>query len=652
MKTSRPVLFRLIPALALLVGGLVVRPLPAAELPDEGALLTVLQSAASPAEKAQACRQLAIRGTARSVPALAPLLADPQLASWARIALEAIPDPAADAALREAAGKLNGRLLVGVLNSIGRRRDPQAVPVLSTRLREADPEVAGAAAVALGHIGNAAAAAALKARLADAPAALGAALGEGCVRAADQLRAAGQTAAAQDLYDATRAARLPLQQRLEATRGAILVRQADGLPLLLEQLRAEDKHAFALGLHVARELPGPAVTQGLVRALDQLPAARQPLLLRALADRPDPAVRPAVMQAARAEKPELRRTAVELLEHCGDASCVPVLLEAATAADRELARAAKASLARLHAEGVDAALIRRLGEATGAERVVLLELCGQRRLTAALPQVRPAMTDPDPAVRRAALQAVAALGGEAEVAELARLIQETGEADRRDELEGALLEASGRVGARVVARLLPLMRHAEPAVRLTGIHALAGVGGSEALAAVVAATRDPDSAVQDEAVRALSTWPNNWPEDVAVAEPLLTLAQSGAKRAHQVLGFRGYLQYLQADKRLTDPARVERIKELLPRLQWPEEKQAAISALGSLRTAAALDLLQTLATDAAVSEEAWSAMVSLAGRDLPGVSPERRREVLQEVASKTRNESLRRRAEKALQAVK
>lgn len=642
----------MLPALALLVGGLNFRPLAAAELPEEDALLGVLQSAAAPAEKAMACRQLALRGTARAVPALAPLLADPQLASWARIALEAIPDPAADAALREAAGKLNGRLLVGVLNSIGRRRDAQAVPVLSARLREADPEVAGAAAVALGHIGNAAAAAALKARLADVPEALGAALGEGCVRAADQLRAAGQTAAALELYDAARAARLPLQQRLEATRGAILARQTEGVPLLLEQLRAGDKHAFALGLRVARELPGPAVTQGLVRALEQLPAGRQPLVLRALADRLDPAVLPAVMQAARAGTPDLRRTAVELLEHCGDVSSVPVLLEAVTATDRDLARTARNSLARLHAEGVDAALTRRLEQASGTERVVLLELCGLRRITAALPGVRQAVQDSDPAVRRAALQAVAALGGEPEVAELARLLQAANDAARREELEGTLIELSSRVGTPAAAPLLPLTRHAEPAVRITGIHALASVGGTEALAAVVAATRDPVEAVQDEAVRALSTWPNNWPEDVAVAEPLLALVNSGAKRTHQVLGFRGYLQYLQADKRLTDPARVERIRELLPRLQWPEEKQAAISALGSLRTAAALDLLQTLAADDAVTEEAWAAMVGLAGQDLPGVSPERRRDVLREVVAKTRNESLRKRAEKALQALK
>ncbi len=89
------------------------------------------------------------------------MLADPQLASWARIALEAIPGPAADAALRRALGKLQGNLLVGVINSIGVRRDPKAVSGLVKKLKDADPDVASAAAVALGRIGGTKAAKAL-----------------------------------------------------------------------------------------------------------------------------------------------------------------------------------------------------------------------------------------------------------------------------------------------------------------------------------------------------------------------------------------------------------------------------------------------------------------------------------------------------------
>ena len=106
-------------------------------------LIAVLQSDAPKADKAITCKQLAVYGTAESVPAIAALLPDPELTSWARIALEAIPDPAADAALREALGSVKGRTLVGVINSIGVRRDPlprEPCPWAHQSLRWIPPE--------------------------------------------------------------------------------------------------------------------------------------------------------------------------------------------------------------------------------------------------------------------------------------------------------------------------------------------------------------------------------------------------------------------------------------------------------------------------------------------------------------------------------
>ncbi len=82
---------------------------------NEAALIEVLQTAPKP-DKALACKKLVLVGTSQSVPELAKLLPDPELSSWARTALEAIPDRSADQALWHAAQSLNGELLVGVIN--------------------------------------------------------------------------------------------------------------------------------------------------------------------------------------------------------------------------------------------------------------------------------------------------------------------------------------------------------------------------------------------------------------------------------------------------------------------------------------------------------------------------------------------------------
>jgi HEAT repeat protein len=618
----------------------------------ESALISLLKSDAPAAEKAITCKRLAIYGTKDAVPVLAPLLADPQLASWARIALEAIPDPAVDAAMRDAMGKLQGKLLVGVINSIAVRRDAKAVSGLVKKLKDADPEVASAAAVALGRIGGADAAKALGKSLPVAPAAVRAAVAEGCILCAERLLAQSKAADAVKLYDAVRAADVPRQKMLEATRGAILARKADGLPLLLEQLRSPDKALFGIGLRTARELPGRAVTEALAAELPRTSPDRQSYLLLALADRSDDAVLPAVVAAAGSGPQKLRLTAVGILDRLGNSASVSVLLGAAADSNADLAQAALAALARLPGSEVDAELLTRLPSTTGKARKVLIELAGQRHLDRALPAIVTGAEDPDAGVRAAAVQAIGILGDDKQVAGLAKLLQATQSPKERADLEMALLAITGRAGARAVPSLLPLAQNSDSAVRIIALRVLAAAGGPDALAAVKAAVEDKDEIVRDEAVRTLSTWPNNWPEDSGVAEPLLTLAKSSGKTSYQVLALRGYLQYVQGDKQLKDDEKVGKVTELLPLIKRPEEKRLAIAAVGAIPNAGVLELLATFAADPAVAEDACSAIVKLAGGNLPGVSKEQRQKALEVAAEKATSSATRKKAGELLKAVR
>jgi HEAT repeat protein len=617
---------------------------------NEPALVGLLQSNAPSADKALACKQLAIYGSKKAIPALAPLLSDPQLASWARIALEAIPDPAADAALRRALGKLQGNLLVGVINSIGVRRDSKAISSLVKRLKDADADTASAAAVALGRIGGAKAAKALSQSLAAAPAAVLPAGAEGCILCAERFIAQAKPAEAVKLYDAVRAANVPRQKQLEAIRGAILARQSGGLPLLLEQLRSPDKALFGIGLRTARELPGRDVTEALAAELRRCSPDRQPFLLLALADRSDAAVLPAVLEAAGSGSQKLRLTAVGVLDRLGNASSVPVLLKIAGDADAELAQAALAALARLPGNEVDADLLARLPASAGKNRQVLIMLAGQRHVDRALPVIVRSAGDSDAGVRSAAVQAIGILGDDPQAADLVRLLQATQNPKERGDIEMALLAISGRTGARTVPHVLPLARSDDSGLRIIALHVLASAGGPDALAAVKAAVQDKDETVQDEAVRTLSTWPNNWPEDSGIAEPLLALARSDAKTSHQVLALRGYLQYVQGNKQLKDDDKVGKVTEVLAIIKRPEEKRLAIAAIGTAPNARALEMLVTFAAEPDLAEDACSAIVKLAAAPMPAVPQEQRHKALQVVVEKSTSDTTKNQARKLLKA--
>ena len=107
-------------------------------------------------------------------------------------------------------------------------------------LADPDADVAQAAARALGKIGTPEAAKALDGALAGVSAANQVAFCEGLFRCAEALSAEGQAAQSQAIYDRLRGLpQAPQQVRAGALRGAILARQKEGIPLLLEAIRGD-----------------------------------------------------------------------------------------------------------------------------------------------------------------------------------------------------------------------------------------------------------------------------------------------------------------------------------------------------------------------------------------------------------------------------
>lgn len=182
-------------------------------------LIQILKDPEAPVfAKAKACQRLAVVGAKEAVPALAALLADQQLGHYARFGLEPIPDPSVDDVLRDALPKLKGRLLVGVINSVGHRQDAKAVGSLAKLLYDGDSEVAQAAAAALGRISGPQAAKTLQQGLGRAKAPVRPAVAGAGLVCAEGLLAQGERKQAVALYDALTRPGLPKPVRDAATR--------------------------------------------------------------------------------------------------------------------------------------------------------------------------------------------------------------------------------------------------------------------------------------------------------------------------------------------------------------------------------------------------------------------------------------------------
>lgn len=575
----------------------------------EPELIALLKSDASEGDKALACKFLSVYGSSQAVPELAKLLSSDKLGSWSRTALEVIPGAEADEALRKATESLQGRLLVGVINSIGVRRDGKAVEVLAKRLGDADAEVASAAAVSLGKIGSAAAAEPLRKAIASAPVAVRSAVAEGCILCAEQYLAAGNGSEAAKVYDEVRKADVPRQRMLEATRGAILARGKDGIPVLVEQLRSDDKGLFQIGLSTAREFPTREVDQALAAELDRGFPERAALVVVAMADRKETVDVQAVLKAAQKGAAQVRVAAVEALGRIGNAAALPALIDIALETDADLAKAAKESLVALPGDAVNKDIATRLGQAQGKTYPLLLELVGLRRIEATGALLE-ALKSNDRGVKIAALKSLGSTASEKQLPVLISQVVSSTSADSAEVAQAALKEAAVRMPDReaCAAELATALNRAPSGTKKAILEILAAVGGTKALAAVGAAAKGSDPALQDAASGLLGEWMT-----IDAAPVLLDLAKTSDK--FQVRALRGYLRIARQFV-MPDEQRLQMATSALDAARRTEERKLVLEVAQRYPTLDMLKLTAKAAQLPDVKDEAKAAATAI-GAKLP-----------------------------------
>jgi len=184
-------------------------------------LLSILESDATRAGKQFACRQLSVIGTEQSVPVLTKMLIDEETSDMARFALERIPATAVDSALRDALSKASGKPKVGIINSLGQRRDKQAVSALSKLIGDSDETTAIAAVAALGQIADEQATRALAEAKDKTAGKLKTRVLDSYLLCADKLVAAGKKSQALSIYKELSNKAMPESIRAAATKGMI-----------------------------------------------------------------------------------------------------------------------------------------------------------------------------------------------------------------------------------------------------------------------------------------------------------------------------------------------------------------------------------------------------------------------------------------------
>ncbi|GMW00579.1 MAG: hypothetical protein AMXMBFR84_17160 [Candidatus Hydrogenedentota bacterium] len=570
----------------------------------EDNIAEILGSDASFAAKDVAAKELFRIGTAASVPSLAKLLHDDTLSDVARYGLERNPSPEATTALIEALPKCAGLARAGIINSLGERRDPAAVKALIHYLDAKPDEVAGAAMAALSKIGGSDALRALKAALTNTPDELKQQAHEALLAIANRFAEDGNQAVAQKLFEDYFTSSLdstPAHIRIAAFEGLMRVNPAQAEEWVPKLLTAQDPEMRRLGGAALAALPGDISQYATL--LSGLQPDAQASVIRALGDHGTPNVFSNFVEMTKSEDVELRLTSIEALGKIGDGSVVPLLAECAASEDRPTAEAARASLDRLNADGVEEAMAAQLTQGTPLARVELAQSLARRNSTTAVPALLGAAKNGDPATSAAVFEALSTLAKPEHVPALVELLATATAANAREAAGHAIVAAANRnsnatVRAEPVAAALA-REDLLPEARIAFLTSLSGIGTDQALVPVRSALECTDANVKVAAVRSMAAWPT--PAPLSCLE---TVARSDSSDELKRTALRGYIELLKRPSDRSAEESAALYKLALDLASSPDDIKLALSGLKEVRHPSVIEIVKPYLANEAVKAEA------------------------------------------------
>ena len=571
----------------------------------ESSLDALLQSDATREGKRAVCLELSVAGSDQSVPALAALLSSDDTAEAARYALERIGTANALAALRAGLGQTGAKARIGIVNSLGTKRDRAAVPALARFLSGSDAETAAAAADALARIADPPARSALAAALAKSTGAQHRVFAEASLVCAGLLLDENRLAEALPIYNSLYLPRESGMVRASALRGIGAVRGAAAVPVLAAALR-EDGPTRVAAIRSLAVIPGPAAGKALTDILPQLPSPGQVQVLEALAERGDSSARPVLTGMLQSQEPAVRLAALEGLGKVGDASTVAQLAQIAARTTGDQQNAARQSLYRLVARGADREVIEGISASDIAVRLELIRAAGERDLKSAAGALLAAARGPDAQVRQQSLRALRPIAGPEQVPALIAVLMNIPSSEERAEVQRTLAAAVGQNRQMSPALTSAFRTAPDAAARQSLLEVMAQSGDPDTMPLFRETLTGGDDELRRGAILSLSQWPS-----AAPAPDLLALARSSSNNAHRTLALRGYIKLvaLPSERPAAETARM--LAGAQPLATQPEEKRAILSALQRAPSPESLELAESELNDPAVANEAKTAVAAL-----------------------------------------
>ncbi|MHC4461785.1 MAG: HEAT repeat domain-containing protein [Planctomycetota bacterium] len=423
----------------------------------------------------------------------------------------------------------------------------------------------------------------------------------------------------------------------------------DAIALVIDILKGNDQEMQAVAIAMVKEIPGTEITKALAKELPNLSVMSQVRLLSALADRGDRAALPVVIIATKFRDESVRVAALKALGDLGDASSVAMLAGTAAGTRGAEQKAARESLYRLRGPEINKTILVNIPRSAGPKvKVELILSTGKRNIATGVKTLLKTTQDSDRKVRLESFKALKTVAGQKDLPALVdALIGVQSEADRR-EAEKTVVAVAHKISeknrrAKVVLAALPSVK--EVRSRCSLLRVLGKIGDDGAVPTLRTALKDKDDKVKDAAIRALSDWPTTEP-----LSDLLNVAQSSDNKIHRVLALRGFVRLIGLISERPAKETIEMYKQAMDLASSAASKRLVLSGLANVKSIGALEMAASYLEDKSLQQEAEFAVVKIAG-GIGGSHPQQSKDVLKKVIQISKNDSLRRQAQEAINQI-
>ena len=574
----------------------------------EQQLINVLKSNATFAAKQFICKELSLIGSENSVSALIKMLENERTLNIALFALQRIHAENVNEQLRFALNAVKDANRIAIINTLGERKDKQAISLLEKGLYSSDPEFAIASAEALGKISGDEAVTVLKSAIAKTSHDVLLAVLDSYLYCADQYKSELSKALSiyKDVFTSTHAPPL----RSAALTGIVRISKSQSIETLLKTIREEDFALQSTAISLIRELPEGSNLNSLILEFQGLSPILKIQFLAALTYRNEAAGRELALQVIKDENMALRIAALRSLAILGNENDVLLLAGIAAKSKAAEKESTRQSLSQLKGQDIDKIILSKIPDSDTAVKAELIHSIGSRNIQNAIDLLFATIQDTQRIVRKESYESLSIVAGKNDFNKIIDLLVNPKYSDNLQNSKSlvakvALKDTEGDITVNVIADKLSKVNNFE--IKATLLNILGKTGNKKALYILRTNLADNDENVKNAAIKAFTFWPNTEP-----LNDLLAIVREVDSSVDKLTALRGYIRLIMVDENLAAEKKVNLYKNAMAYSEKINEQQMIINGLAKIETISAMDILISYLDRAALKLEVQKALLEIA----------------------------------------